>query len=164
MVTTSTFAQTCQLEIMMDYLGNKDLLKVPKTAFLASSIIPPDMVLKSYDWATQMVKEGKCVVSGFSSHLEREVLHFLAKGKQPIILILAREMYKQIPSELQPLLDSGRLLIISVSSATRQSKTTALSRNRYICEIADQILFVGINEKSSLLELANEYRAKSIQL
>ena len=81
----------------MEYLGNKDLLNVPKTAFLASSTIPPDMVLKCYDWATQMAKEGKCVVSGFSSHLEREVLHFLAKGKQPIILVLARGMYKQIP-------------------------------------------------------------------
>ena len=150
--------------MIVEYLGNKDLLQVSKTAFLASSIIPPDMVLKCYDWATQMAKEGKCVVSGFSSHLEREVLHFLAKGRQPIILVLAREMYKQIPSELQPLLDSGRLLIISVSNATRQSKATAHTRNKYICKIADQILFVGINEKSSLYDLASEYRTKSIQL
>ena len=35
----------------VEYLGNEDLLKVPKTAFLASSTIPPDMVLKCYDWA-----------------------------------------------------------------------------------------------------------------
>ena len=146
------------------YIGNKDLLKVPKTAFLASSTIPPDMVLKCYDWATQMAKDGKCVVSGFSSHLEKEVLHFLAKGKQPIILVLAREMYKQVPSQLQNLLDANRLLIISVSNATRQSKATAHTRNKYICKIADQIVFVGINEKSSLLNLADEHKTKSIQL
>ena len=145
----------------MDYLGNKDLLNVPKIGFLASSTIPPDMVLKCYDWATRMAKEGKCVVSGFSSLLEREVLHFLAKGKQPIVLVLAREMYKQIPSELQPLLDANRLLIISVSKAVRQSKVTARSRNKYICEIADKILFVGVNEKSSLFELTTKYRNKS---
>ena len=145
---------------MVEYSGNTELLNVPKTAFLASSTIPPDMVLKCYDWATQMAKEGKCVVSGFSSHLEKEVLHFLAKGKQPIILVLARQMYKQIPQELQPLLDSGRLLIISTSSSPRQSKATALSRNRYICEIADQILFVGVNEKSSLYELAIDFNPK----
>ena len=144
----------------IEYLGNIDLLKVPKTAFLASSTIPPDMVLKCYDWATQMAKEGKCVVSGFSSHLEREVLHFLAKGKQPIILVLAREMYKQIPQELQPLLDANRLLIISVSNATRQSKATAHARNKYICEIADQILFVGVNEKSSLYRLQEVFKEK----
>jgi predicted Rossmann fold nucleotide-binding protein DprA/Smf involved in DNA uptake len=148
----------------MDYLGNQNILKQHKTAFLASSTIPPDMVLKCYDWATQMAKEGKCVVSGFSSHLEKEVLHFLAKGKQPIILVLARQMYKQIPQELQPLLDSGRLLIISTSSSPRQSKATALSRNRYICEIADQILFVGVNEKSSLHELSIDFQSKSIEI
>ena len=145
----------------VEYLGNTDLLNVYKTGFLASSTIPPDMVLKCYDWATQMAKEGKCVVSGFSSHLEKEVLHFLAKGKQPIILVIARQMYKQIPPELQPLLDANRLLIISVSNATRQSKATAHARNKYICEIADQILFVGVNEKSSLYRLQEEYKEKA---
>ena len=137
----------------MDYLGNKELLKLPKTAFLASSTIPTDMVLKCYDWATQMAKEEQCVVSGFSSHLEKEVLHFLMKGRCPIILVLARQMYKQIPHELQTLLDENRLLIISVSKAVRQSKATAHARNKYICEIADKILFVGVTENSSLFPL-----------
>ena len=144
----------------IEYLGNKELLNVPKTAFLASSTIPPDMVLKCYDWATQMAKDGKCVISGFSSHLECEVLHFLSKGKQPIILVIARQMYKQISPELQLLLDTNRLLIISVSNATRQSKATAHARNKYICEIADQILFVGVNEKSSLYRLQEEFKEK----
>lgn len=148
----------------MEHLGNTELLNVPKTAFLASSTIPPEMVLKCYDWATQMAKEGKCVISGFSSHLEKEVLHFLAKGNQPIILVLAREMYKQIPMELQPLLDANRLLIISVSKAVRQSKATAYARNKYICEIADQILFVGVTEKSSLCPLNEAYQNKQINL
>lgn len=144
----------------MDYLGNKELLKLKKTAFLASSTIPPDMVLKCYDWAT--AKHEGCVVSGFSSKLEQDVLHFLAKGKQPIILVLAREMYKRIPAELQPLLDTNRLLIVSVSKAERQSKATAYARNKYICEISDQILFVGVSEKSSLYKLRLDYKGKAI--
>ena len=148
--------------MIVEYFGNTKLLNVHKTGFLASSTIPPDMVLKCYDWATQMAKEGKCVVSGFSSHLEKEALHFLAKGKQPIILVLAREMYKQIPAELQPLLDDNRLLIISVSKAVRQSKVTAHARNKYICEIADQILFVGVDEKSSLYSLKEIFKEKTI--
>lgn len=148
----------------VDYLGNKDLLNEQKTAFLASSTILPDMVLKCYDWAVKMADEGKCVISGFSSHLEREVLHFLAKGKQPIILVLARKMYKKIPQELKSLLDDGRLLIISTSSSSCQSKITALARNRYVCEIADKILFVGVNEKSSLYEQSIEFESKSIHL
>ena len=144
----------------MDYLGNKELLKLPKTAFLASSKIPVDLVLRCYDWASQTAQSEQCVVSGFSSHLEKEVLHFLMKGSCPIILVLARGMYKQIPAELQPLLDANRLLIISVSKAVRQSKVTAHARNKYICEMADQILFVGVTEKSSLYPLRETYKNK----
>lgn len=146
----------------MEYLGNKELLKLKKIAFLASSTIPPDMVLKCYDWATE--KHNGCIVSGFSSKLEQDVLYFLAKGKQPIILVLARKMYKQIPPDLQALLDNNRLLIISVSNSPRQSKATAFERNKHVCEIADQILFVGVNEKSSLYPLYNNYSHKRCTL
>ena len=146
----------------IEYLGNKDLLNVPKIAFLASSTISPDMVLRCYDWATQMAREDRCVISGFSSHLEREVLHFLAKGKQPIILVIARQMYKKMSPELKTMLDENRLLIISVSQSVRQSKATALARNKYICESADHILFVGANETSSLNSLKENYKSKTV--
>lgn len=148
----------------MDYLGNKELLKLPKTAFLASSTIPTDMVLRCYDWASQTAQSGQCVVSGFSSHLEKEVLHFLIKGRCPIILVLAREMYKQIPAELQPAIEANRLLLISTTSSSRQSRATAFARNKYICEMADDILFIGGNERSSLCPLTKEYTAKTIVL
>ena len=144
----------------MDYLGNKELLKLKKTAFLASSTIPPDMVLRCYDWAA--AKHEGCVVSGFSSKLERDVLHFLLRSKCPIILVLARQMYKVIPEELKEALDQDRLLIISTTNAVRQSKVTALARNKYICEIADSILFVGVNEKSSLYPLKCNFESKLI--
>ena len=144
----------------MEYLGNKELLNLPKTAFLASSTIPPDMVLRCYDWAVEMGREGRCIISGFSSHLEKRVLHFLISGKGPVILVLARQMYKRVPEELQPLLDDGRLLIVSASNAVRQSRTTALARNRYICELAYQIFMVGVTESSSLYGLKQEFAKK----
>ena len=142
----------------MEYLGNKELLKQHKTAFLASSTIPPDMVLKCYDWAAG--KHEGCVVSGFSSKMEQDVLHFLLKAKCPVILVLARCMYKVIPENLKEAMEEGRLLIVSVSNAVRQSKATAHARNKYICEIADQILFVGVDEKSSLYCLQEEFKEK----
>ena len=144
----------------IQYLGNKELLQLPKTAFLASNTIPIDMVLRCYDWAGKMAQSEQCVISGFSSHMEREVLHFLIKGDGPIILVIAREMYKHIPEKLQPLLDEGRLLIISTSKAVRQSKATAYARNRYICEIADKIVFLCVDVKSSLFDLSQDYHEK----
>lgn len=151
----------------VEYLGNKELLKVQKTAFLASSTISSESVLRCYDWATEMRMRGECVISGFSSKLEKDVLHFLLKGTQPIIIVLARKMYKIVPKELQAPMEQNRLLIISVSNAARQSKTTALARNRYICEVSDQIFFVGVTEQSSLNSLKitfeNKESASNIQ-
>lgn len=121
-----------------EYLGNKDLLKLPKTAFLASNTISSEIILRCYDWATEMRRQGRCVVSGFSSKLEKDVLHFLLKGEQPIIMVLARQMYKVVPADLKEALEQNRLLIISTSNAARQSRATALARNKYVCDIADE--------------------------
>ncbi len=138
------------------YLGNTELLTLPKTAFLASGTIPPDMVMRCYDWAAG--RHDGCVVSGFSSKLEQDVLHFLLKAKTPVIMVLARRMYREIPEELKAPLEQGRLLIISTTAAVRQSRTTALARNRYICEMADHIMMVGVTENSSLYGLQKEFR------
>ena len=144
----------------VEYLGNQELLELRKTAFLASSTISSETVLQVYDWATEMRNRGECVVSGFSSKLEKDVLHFLLKGSQPIIIVLARKMYKVIPDELKEPLAQNRLLIISVSTAIRQSRVTAMARNKYVCEMADRILFVGVTEQSSLHSYKNEFRNK----
>ena len=146
--------------MQVEYLGNQELLKLKKTAFLASSTIFSETVLRCYDWATEMRNRGECVVSGFSSKLEQDVLHFLLKGCQPIIIVLARKMYKVIPDELKEPLAQNRLLIISVSTAIRQSRVTAMARNKYVCEMADRILFVGVTEQSSLYSYKNEFRNK----
>ena len=137
----------------VEYLGNKDLLRLKKVAFLESNTISSGTVLKVYDWATDMRNRGECVVSGFCSKLEKDVLHFLLKGNQPIILVLARRIYKTVPLILQEALNENRLLIVSVSVSVRQSKITALERNKYICNMANKILFMGVIEESSLYAL-----------
>ena len=75
-------------------------------------------------------------------------------------MVLARIMYKVIPEELKEPLRQGRLLIISTSNDSRQSKATAFARNKYVCEISDNIVFVGANEKSSLYELSSDFQSK----
>lgn len=142
----------------MEFLGNKDLLKLRKMAFLASCTIPPKMVLRCYDWAS--CQHNGCVMSGFSSKLEQDVLHFLIKAKCSVIMVLARRMYRSIPEKLKDPMEQGRLLIISTCNAARQSKATASARNKYICEMTDQIFFVGVTPQSSLYPLKKEYGNK----
>lgn len=144
------------------YLGNKDLLKLPKTAFLASNTISSETVLRCYDWATAMRNQGKCVISGFSSKLEKDVLHFLLKGEQPVIIVLARQLYKKIPVELKKALEQNRLLIISTSNSTRQSRATAMARNKYICEMADEVALMSVKKGSTLSVFFEQFKNKLI--
>ena len=95
------------------YTGNPELLKLPKTAFLCSRKVPASIVLKCYDWAIQQREQGNCVISGFHSQIEKDVLHYLLKGKQPIILALARGLKEKLEPVFEKPLEQGRLLIIS---------------------------------------------------
>lgn len=141
----------------IEAIGNKELLAMPKTAFLAPSKVATLSVLRCYDWAQMMSQENLLVISGFSSRLEKEVLHFLLKGDSPIILVLGRKMYTKIPNELIVLLEEGRLLIISVTNDVRQSKQNAYKRNRFIVEIADEVIFPSVpSEESSLYSIYDE--------
>lgn len=64
-----------------EQIGNHDLLQLHKTTFLCSRRIPASVVLKCYDWAIEQREKGNCVISGFHSQLEKDVLHYLLKGQ-----------------------------------------------------------------------------------
>jgi hypothetical protein len=149
-----------------NYLGNIEIFNLPKTAFFSSREINPASLLSSYDWATEQRKSGNCVISGFHSKVEKDVLHFLLKGKQPVILVLGRALYKKIPDELKVPLEEGRLLIISpVSQKTlRNSEESTDIRNWFIAENADTIVFGSLNLKGKLFQLYEANIAKSIIL
>ena len=149
----------------MEYLDNKALLNAHKTAFLCSRQVGSRAVLRCYDRATDICKEEGVVVSGFQSKMERDVLHFLLRGKKPIISVLARKMYTTIATEWQEAMDAGRLLIISTApNAVRVSKAAADARNRYIAELSDKIVFGYIHSNSSLISIYEMYRTISHQL
>ena len=139
-------------------LGNKEILNLPKTAFLCSRQVPASVVLKCYDWAIAEREAGNCVISGFHSPLEKDVLHYLLKGTQPIIIALARGLKIRVEAELKKPLDQGRLLIITPfeDSVKRVTIATAAIRNRMMIEIADKVV-VGYSSPGGQLEqlLAN---------
>lgn len=145
---------------MISTIGNIEILNLPKTAFLSSRKISPQSVMTCYDWATQQRKDGRCVISGFHAQLEKDVLHFLLKGKQPVILVLGRSLYKQLPEELIKPLEENRLLIVSVVSqlTNRQSANTALIRNKYIIENANEVVFGSLDEGGNLYQLYLEQK------
>lgn len=137
----------------LKYRGNIDLIKLPKTAFLCSRKVPASVVLKCYDWAIEQREKKHCVISGFHSQLEKDVLHYLLKGKQPIILVLARGLKEKIEPELLRPLEQGRLLILSPFSADvrRITAQTVALRHTYMIELADSVT-IGYVHKGGQLE------------
>ena len=116
------------MAVNLQMIGNTALLDLPdKVAFLSSRRISAADVLKCYEWAEEIRDAETCVVSGFQSPLEKDVLKFLLRGKVPIILVLARSLWKTVPEELRATVGLGRLLIVSPVSATRASAATAIA-------------------------------------
>ncbi len=141
--------------MIKESLGNTDLLKLPKTAFLCSRQVPASVVLKCYDWAVEQRESGVCVISGFHSQIEKDVLHYLLKGKQPIIVALARGLKEKLEPEFEKPLQDGRLLIISPfdKSIKRVTELTAETRNKLMTDLADQITIGYASPGGQLEEL-----------
>ena len=127
------------------YLGSKQLLNLHKIGFIASRHASTLDVIPTLDWAVEISKSTDvAVVSGFQSLLEKDVLKFLLRGVCPIIIVLARGMYRKLPEALQTPMDQQRLLIISNESdnTTRVSEITAHKRNEYVISISDEMKII----------------------
>ena len=127
------------------YLGNKRLRSLHKRGFIASRHASTLDVSPTLDWAVEISKgTDVAVVSGFQSPLEKDVLKFLLRGVCPIIIVLARGMYRKLPEPLQSPMDQQRLLIISNESdnTTRVSEITAHKRNEYVISISDEMKII----------------------
>ncbi|MEQ9218907.1 MAG: hypothetical protein RLO17_12745 [Cyclobacteriaceae bacterium] len=137
----------------MDYYGNRDILQNHKVGFLCSRRCPAEIVLKSYDWAKEQRVNGVTVICGNHSQIEKDVFEILLKGKQPLILVLARGRMKLWPDTIIPEVEKGRLLVIAPfeEKVTRVSTTTAETRNRHITELSDQLV-VGYVARGGMLE------------
>ncbi len=128
-------------------------------AFLSSRNTPSSQLIVIYDWATEIRNKDVTIISGFHSKVEKDVFHFLSKGKQPMVMVLARSEYKQLPEELKPLVQSGQLEIISpLGIKSRLSSTeTAMRRNRYMIDIADEVVVGYASPGGNLEKLLKEY-------
>ena len=143
---------------IVDHIGNIELLKLQKTAFLCSREIPASIVLKCYDWAIAQRKQGNCIIGGFHSKIEKDVLHYLLKGEQPIIIAMARGLKQRIEPELKSELDKGRLLIISPfkNEVKRITTETAMIRNRLMINLAENVAVGFISKEGNLEKVLNQ--------
>ena len=145
----------------LQMIGNVALLDHPdKVAFLSSRRISPADVLKCYEWAEKVRDTGQCVISGFQSPLEKDVLKFQLRGKAPVILVLARSLWKTVPEELRGPVGQGRLLIVSPVAAARASVATAATRNRWILAHCSSLVLGSLDPEGNLAKLVATFPGK----
>lgn len=138
--------------------GNEAFLELRKTAFLCSRKCPGNVILRAYDWAVEQRDKGMCVISGFHSKIEKDVLHYLLKGSQSVILVLARSMLKRFPPALKEALAENRLLILSPfdNRVKRPTRETALKRNKLMLNLAEEAVIAYASEGGGLERLILE--------
>ena len=138
-----------------DYQGNIEILQLNKTAFLCSRKIPASIVLKCYDWAIEQREAGNCIISGFHSQIERDVFHYLIKGRQPIIIAMARGIPDKLPEILKKSVDDGRILLISPFNKDIKKVTVenATIRNKLMIDITDKVTVGYADPKGKLSQI-----------
>lgn len=146
-------------------VGDPAPLSGPLTAFLCSKETPGATILKAFDQAAAWRDAGRCVISGFHSPLEQQCLDILLRGRQPMVMALARGFGSlRLPSAQRKALDEGRLTIISPFPATeeRVSADLARRRNRFIAALAEETVFAYISPRGNLAGLRDEIRCWDI--
>ena len=153
----------------LQMVGNAALLSHPdKTAFLSSRRISAADVLKCYEWAEKARNSDCCIISGFQSPLEKDVLKFLLRGKVPVILVLARSLWKTVPEELRTAVGVGRLLIVSPFGGqrgrcpSRASAATAAVRNRWILDNCSSLVLGSLDPSGNLASLVAAFPQERI--
>lgn len=148
----------------MHTLGNISLLDREKTAFLCSRTLHSAGILPSLDWATSLNPQSDCVIGGFQSDLERDVLRFLLRKKIPLIIVLARSLYATLPEIYRQPIDEGRMLIISTTDAPRVSKANAQKRNLYVASQCKKLIIGSLPQASSLNDVADWCRHNGVDV
>ena len=154
-------------------LGNMALMERPKVVFLSSRRVEPAAVMRCYDWATGMrgcgrlggvslpsdtaeVRALPCLIGGFQSALERDVLKLLLPDGGPsIVMVLARGMWRSVPTEYRAAINAGRMLVVTPFSqgVVRVSSETAEKRNCWVLDHCDEAIFASLDPNGSLARL-----------
>jgi len=156
-----------------DYLGEQTPAKVavwgerhiwfkrdaPLLALFCSAKAPAGIMLQVHDLAQGWHTGTVTVISGFHSPVEQECLSVLLRGPGPVIVCPARGLDRmRLKREYKEPLSAGRLLLMSPfgEKVRRMTADTALTRNRFVAALADEVLIAHAQPGSKTEQLAQD--------
>lgn len=143
----------------MEFLGDENIFKFHKTAYLCSRKFPASAVVKSFDWAVEQCDKGNCIICGAHSKIEKDIFNILLSGTQPLILVLARGMKSNYSTEIKSAVENNRLLIVTPfpNNIKRITEKTSRERNLFMLDLADEIVIGYAYKQGSLQEIISKY-------
>lgn len=140
-------------------IGNEDILSNRKLALFCSSKCPGSVILKTYDLTQKLRAQGRTMISGFHSPMEKECLDILLRSSNPVIICPARGLGKmRIREEWKRPISENRLLILSPfpPEMKRGTAKDAQYRNLFVAALTDEILIAHAAKGSKLNNLAQK--------
>jgi hypothetical protein len=136
-------------------VGDRALLALPKTAYLAS---------RGGEGRTPRFAPTigtACVMSGFLSPMERHVFDACLADGTPMIQVLACGLPKTFPPRVRQAIAAGRLLIMTPFDETveRINVTRAAWCNQYLLHAADTVVIGHLNPDGMLACLLSDMPA-----
>lgn len=124
-------------------IGNRALLEQSFVGLVCSVQCPGSIVIKTFDAIRELRDASVALAGGFHSPMERACLEFLLRGKQPVVVCLAKGLQRpRLPSAWRDAICAGRLLLLSPfdDKVRRTTKATAHVRNRFVAAMATAVL------------------------
>ncbi len=150
-------------------IGNRELLDMPKTAFLASRAGVLDAEMR--DRLSELfTSRERCVISGFLSPMERALSRECLKSGTPMIQVLARGLpvgevgannhSPFFSPDVRRAIDAGRLLIITPfdEKITGFSAARAAWCNQFVLDMAQRVVVGCLSQDGMLACLLADMR------
>ena len=134
-------------------IGNAQLLKLNKTAFLCSRKTPESQEKVIFDWVKHLNPMTDCILCGNFSEMEQKVFTLLLEYKIPTILVMPNAVAKRWNKDVEDALNEKRLLIFSIWGKQTDEEVMCSSndRNEVILLLADKTI-VGYCREGGKIE------------
>jgi hypothetical protein len=139
--------------------GNAELLRLPLLAVFCSVRVPGSVILHALDAARALRDRGIPTIGGWQSPLEKEMLAFLLRGRQPVVISPARGIDPmRLPLAWRSALEAGRLLLVSRFEGRLRRPTARLAeqRNLLVAALAERTLIAHAAPGSRTYRLARQ--------
>ena len=136
--------------------GNDSLLTSPKIGLLASRILRPHLTQTVIETIENLFQDEEIFVSGWHAPIEQEIHSVLIKRNSPHIHVAAKSL-DQVTCELGE--DKVLFLTHCSDKVQRITRQNALQRNRFVCELADQLLIPWLDPQGKTHNIVKNFCA-----